>query len=187
VARFAAGELLANAAWAGVLTYAGALLLESYGISTTVVAIGLGLMAAAMLPGTFSARRHAAQPTLGALAALTLFQGAAVLALGTVRLGTGVTLALLGVMAFVNGWRSMLASAFGMDTAPDDRVAVMAMRAASNQLGYLLGAASGGVALAVGGFTAVGVAFAALFLAAVLTHLRVLVSSPTPIPQEAAA
>src|SRR6476619_3024386 len=44
VARFAAGELLANAAWASVLTYAGALLRESYDLTPAVVALGLGAM-----------------------------------------------------------------------------------------------------------------------------------------------
>src|SRR5204863_1562530 len=39
VARFAFGELLANAAWASVLTYSGALLLESYSISAAVAAL----------------------------------------------------------------------------------------------------------------------------------------------------
>ena len=63
-------------------------------------------------------------------------------------------------MAFVNGWRSMVASALGMDTAPEDKLAVMSMRAAANQFGYLLGAAAGGLALAVGGFPGLGVALA---------------------------
>ena len=85
VARFTAGELLANAAWASVLTYVGALLLESYDLSPAVVALGLGATAAAMLPGTFAARRSAARATPALLAALTAFQGAAVLVLGTVR------------------------------------------------------------------------------------------------------
>ena len=40
VARFTLGELLANAAWAGVLTYSGALLLDSYALSTAVVGSG---------------------------------------------------------------------------------------------------------------------------------------------------
>ena len=74
-------------------------------------------------------------------------------------------------MAFVNGWRSMVASSLGMDTAPDDKVAVMAMRAAANQFGYLLGAAAGGLALAVAGFPGLGVALAGMFLAATLMHL----------------
>jgi predicted MFS family arabinose efflux permease len=187
VARFAGGELLANAAWAGVLTFSGALLLESYSISPAVAALGLGLMATAMLPGTFTARRRAANATLGLLAALTAFQGASVLALCALRPSVGVTLALLAIMAFVNGWRSMIASAFGMDTAPKDRVAVMSMRAAANQLGYVLGAAAGGLALTLGGFPALGLTLAALFAAAVLVHFPALVRTPTAVPQEAAA
>jgi DHA1 family inner membrane transport protein len=187
VARFASGELLANAAWASVLTYSGALLLESYSVSPSVVALGLGLMAAAMLPGTFSARRRAAHATLGLLGGLTAFQGAAVLALCAVRPGVGVTLALLASMAFVNGRRSMLASALGMDTAPEDRVAVMSMRAAANQIGYLLGAAAGGLALTLGGFPALGLTLAALFGASVLVHLPQLVGPPEPLPENAPA
>jgi predicted MFS family arabinose efflux permease len=171
VARFAAGELLANAAWASVLTYSGALLLESYSTSPAVVALGLSLVAAAMLPGTFTARRRAAHATSVLLAGLTAFQGAAVLAFGAVRPGVGVTLGLLAVMAFVNGRRSMVASALGMDAAPEDRVAVMAMRAAANQFGYLLGAGIGGLALAVGGFEALGMTLSSMFVIAALIHL----------------
>ena len=186
VARFAAGELLANAAWASVLTYAGALLLDSYAVTPTVVALGLGLMATAMLPGTFSARRRADHATPAMLAALTGLQASAVLALCVLRLGAGVTLALLAAMAFVNGWRSITASALGMDRAPDDRVAAMSMRAAANQLGYLLGAVAGGLALAVGGFSALGLTLAALFAAAALIHFPPLVRTD-PVPQEAPA
>jgi DHA1 family inner membrane transport protein len=183
VARFAGGELLANAAWASVLTYSGALLLESYRISPTVAALGLGLMAVAMLPGTFTARRRAAHATPALLAGLTAFQAAAVACLCAFRTGVGVTLALLAVMAFVNGSRSMAASTLGMDRAPQDRVAVMSMRAAANQLGYLLGAAVGGLALALGGFSALGLTLAVLFAASVLVHLPSPV--PAPIPKEA--
>jgi predicted MFS family arabinose efflux permease len=172
VARFAAGELLANAAWAGVLTYAGVLLLGSYDLSPAVVALGLGAMAAAMLPGTFAARRHAARATPALLIALTAMQAGAVAVLGAVRPAAAVTLGVLGAMAFVNGWRSMVASALGMGTAPEDKVAVMALRAAANQFGYLLGAAAGGLALALAGFAGLGAVFAAMFGAAVLVHLR---------------
>jgi predicted MFS family arabinose efflux permease len=185
VARFAIGELLANAAWAGVLTYSGALLLESYGISAGLTALCLGAMAVAMLPGTFAARRHAMNATPRLLAGATAFQGAAVLALGTVRPGLAVTLALLAVMAFVNGTRSMIASALGMDTAADDRIAVMSLRAAANQFGYLLGAAVGGLALALGGFAALGVTFCGLFLCTVAIHLPAAMPAPVPAPSEA--
>lgn len=171
VARFALGELLANAAWASVLTYGGALLLDSYGLSPGIVALGLGAMAVAMLPGTFAARRRAARATLSLLSGLTMLQGSAVLVLGAVRPAPALTLGVLAFMAFVNGWRSMIASAVGMDTAPDDKLAVMAIRAAANQFGYLLGAAAGGAALAVAGYTGLGVMLAGLFAGAVIVHL----------------
>jgi predicted MFS family arabinose efflux permease len=185
VARFASGELLANAAWASVLTYSGALLRESYDLSPAVAALALGAMAIAMLPGTFSARRRAAHATPALLAALTALQGCAVLVLGAVRPAAALTLAVLGLMAFVNGWRSMVASSLGMDTAPEDKVAVMSMRAAANQFGYLLGAVVGGAALAVAGFTGMGVTLAAMFGAAVLVHLPAIVPARMPLPQEA--
>ncbi len=185
VARFAAGELLANGAWASVLTYGGALLLDSYGLTPAVVALGLGAMAAAMVPGTFVARRHAARATPTMLMALTAFQGGAVLVLGTVRPVAAVTFGLFAVMAFVNGWRSMIASALGMGTAPEDRVAVMSMRAAANQFGYLLGAAVGGLAIALGGFSGLGITLSAMFAVAVLAHvpaLRHSLGRTSPVP-----
>lgn len=187
VARFAAGELLANAAWASVLTYAGALLLESYGLSPAVVALGLGAMAAAMVPGTFLARRHASGAGHGLLAALTVLQAGAVIVLGAVRPAAALSLGVLALMAFVNGWRSMVAGAVGMDAAPQDRVAVMSMRAAANQFGYLLGAAAGGLALALGGFTGLGLALGGLFAASVLVHVPALLPSGPPVAAEGAA
>jgi predicted MFS family arabinose efflux permease len=187
VARFAGGELLANAAWASVLTYSGALLLSSYHLSPAVVALGLGTTAAAMVPGTFAARRNAARATPALLTSLTAFQGVAVLVLGAVRPAAAMTLALLAVMAFVNGWRSMTASALGMDTAPEDKIAVMAVRAAANQFGYLLGAAAGGLALAFAGFAGLGVALAGLFAAAVLVHGFDLLPVRAPLPHGAGA
>ena len=167
LARFAVGELLANAAWAAVLTYSGALLLESYGVSPSTVALGLGLMATAMLPGTFTARRRF---TAAGLAGLTVIQATAVLALCELRLSAGLTLALLSSMAFVNGRRSVAASTVGMDSTTADRLTAMSLRAAANQLGYLLGAGLGGLALAVGGFAALGPTLAALFASAALIH-----------------
>jgi predicted MFS family arabinose efflux permease len=93
----------------------------------------------------------------------------------------------LAAMAFVNGWRSMVASALGMDAAPQDRVAVMSMRAAANQFGYLLGAAAGGLALAVAGFTGLGIALGCLFAAAVLVHAAALLPSGPSVAPEGAS
>jgi predicted MFS family arabinose efflux permease len=186
VARFAAGELLANAAWASVLTYAGALLVGSYALSPGGVALGLGAAAVAMLPGTFTARRHAARATPALLTALTGLQGATVIVLGAVRPAAVVTLGVIALMAFVNGWRSLVASALGMDRAPEDKVAVMSMRAAANQFGYLLGAAAGGLAITVAGFSGLGVTLASLFLAAVLIHAPWPRATPARVAPQAA-
>jgi predicted MFS family arabinose efflux permease len=76
VARFTLGELLANAAWASVLTYSGTLLLGSYDVSPAVVGLGLGAAALAMVPGAFTGRRGAARPTPALLTGLTAFQAA---------------------------------------------------------------------------------------------------------------
>jgi MFS transporter, DHA1 family, inner membrane transport protein len=168
VARFAVGELLANAAWAGVLVYIGALLVERYDVSPSLAAVGLAFTAAAMLPGTFGARRLT--PTPRRLAMVTAIQAVLVLALTAMHAGAIATLAVLSVMAFFNGVRSMLASSLGMDSAPEDKLAVMSMRAAANQFGYLLGAGLGGAALALGGFGALGIVYAGLFLAANVVH-----------------
>jgi predicted MFS family arabinose efflux permease len=105
------------------------------------------------------------------LGALTFAQAGMVTALGVLRPGAGLSLALLTVMAFLNGWRSMIASGLGMESAPDDKVTVMSMRAAANQFGYLLGAALGGLALAAGGFEMMGVTFSSLFALGALVHL----------------
>jgi DHA1 family inner membrane transport protein len=180
VARFTLAELLANAAWASVLTYSGALLIETYGASRETVALGLGAIAAAMVPGTFVGRRVAQTATIGQLAALTSAQGCAVAILGVVRPAPGVTLAVLAFMAFVNGCRSVLASSLGMDTASDDKVAVMSLRASANQFGYLVGAAAGALALPLGGFAALGVVLAVLFATGAILHV-----TPTRVPSPA--
>ena len=98
-----------------------------------------------------------------------------------------MTLALLALMAFVNGRRTMLAGALGMDAVPEDRVAAMSMRAAANQFGYLLGAAAGGLALGVGGFPALGFTLAALYAGAALIHSPAHIRSPLAVPQDARA
>jgi DHA1 family inner membrane transport protein len=182
VARFAFAELLANAAWASVLTYSGALLIETYGASRTTVALGLSAVAAAMVPGTFVGRHSAPEATAGGLAMLTLVQGFLVAVLGTARPSAGLTLSVLTVMAFMNGWRSVVASSIGMDAASDDKVAVMSMRASANQFGYLLGAAAGALALALGGFAALGVVLAGLFALGAMLHAAGAVRAALPVP-----
>jgi hypothetical protein len=61
------------------------------------------------------------------------------------------------------------------------------MRAAANQFGYLLGAAMGGLALALFGFAGLGVALAGLFAAAVAVHGLHILPRRVPLAHGAAA
>ena len=89
-------------------------------------------------------RRCSAAP--GGAVPVTRAQAGPVAVLAAVRPGAGLSLGVLPVMAFVNGWRSVIAGGLGMDSAPDDKAAVKSMRASANQFGDLLGAALGGLA-----------------------------------------
>ena len=57
LARWLASELLANAAWAGTLVYAGALFVESYGTSTGLTGCLLAVAAGAYVAGNLTCRR----------------------------------------------------------------------------------------------------------------------------------
>src|SRR3954469_767692 len=57
VAGWAWGELLAYSGWSGVLVFAGALLIESHGVSPSTAGVLLGAAALAYFPTTFLASR----------------------------------------------------------------------------------------------------------------------------------
>src|SRR5215207_1204048 len=57
VARWLVSELLANAAWAGTLVYAGALFAETYATSTRLTGVLLAVAAVAYVAGNLAGRR----------------------------------------------------------------------------------------------------------------------------------
>jgi predicted MFS family arabinose efflux permease len=91
--------------------------------------------------------------------------------LGAVRPSAWFSLAVFSLISFLAGGRTLAGSARGLDLAPELRLGVTGVRTAALQLGYFLGAAVGGIALADGGYTALGLAFAALFVGAAVPHL----------------
>ena len=169
LARWLASELLANAAWAGTLVYAGALFAESYGTSTTLTGCLLAVAAVAYVTGNLISRRLVRRDPrrvlvlLGLLLALTdgLFLAA--------RTGLSVSTALFAGAAFVAGGRTLVASALALATPAEVRPAVTALRATTMQLGYFVGSIAGGTALTVGGYGALGATIGSLFLAAAAT------------------
>lgn len=167
---WAIAELLVMSAWVGTLVYSGALFIESYGTSVAATGLILGVAAVAYLPGNYIASRVSAAP-LALLRWTTLASAVTLLLFGAVRESVGLSVALLAATAFVSAARTFAGGAFGL-AASEHRLAVMGIRASANQFGYLVGAAAGGIALVLGGYSLLGVVFAGfLAVAAVLYFL----------------
>jgi predicted MFS family arabinose efflux permease len=171
VARWSVGELLAFSAWAGSLVYMGALFIESYGLSVAATGIVLGAGAAMYVPGNLLFRRWIDEHDQRLLIVLALAAAATVAVLGAYRPSAWFSLGAYSLLAFLAGGRTLAGSARGLDLAPELRLGVTGVRTAALQLGYFVGAAVGGLALASAGYTGLGLAFAALFVAAAVPHL----------------
>jgi DHA1 family inner membrane transport protein len=166
------GELLAYSAWVGTLVFVGALFVESYGSSVATTGLILGAGALVYVPGNLLFRRWIDDHPRRLLIGLALASAATVAALGAVRPDTLTSFLIFAVLSFLAGGRTLVGSARGLDLAPELRLGVTGVRTAALQFGSFVGAAVGGLALATGGFSALGWSFAALFLLATIPHLR---------------
>jgi predicted MFS family arabinose efflux permease len=171
VTGWSLGELLANSAWAGALVFAGALFVESYGLSVSVTGLVLGGVALVYVPGNVLVRRWVDEHARVLLVGLALGAALAVAALGAVRIEAWLSFVLFALLSFLAGGRTLAGSARGLDLAPELRLGVTGVRTASLQFGYFVGAAVGGAALAIGGYTTLGLVFSALFVGATVPHL----------------
>lgn len=169
--RWAAGELLASSAWGGTLVFSGALFTEVHGTSPTATGIALAFVAAAYLAGNQWASRSDPAQARRKLLEGSVAAGIGVALTWSIAPSVAVTFALFGAAAFVAATRTVAGTVYGFTVAGDLGREVGAIRAATQQLGYLIGALVGGVALAVGGFEALAVAFGGLFLASTLPYV----------------
>jgi predicted MFS family arabinose efflux permease len=160
--RWSCGELLAYSGWAGCLVFVGALFVESYGLSLTATGLVLGVGALAYVPGNLLARRWVDHHPRALLVGLALGLAATVAVLGVAR---------PDVLCFLAGGRTLVGSASGLHLAPQLRLGITGVRTAALQFGYFIGAALGGLALGVGGYQLLGLAFSALFVGAALPHV----------------
>jgi predicted MFS family arabinose efflux permease len=176
VASWALGELFAFAAWGGTLVFSGALFLESYDTSAATVGLVLAAAALAYFPGNFLARRWVDRSARALALGLGLALAAGAAAFGAVRPGLAFSAVLFAGLVFLAGARTLAGSTIGLHAAPSDKMAVTSVRAAATQLGYLLGVAVAGTALASGGYAALGAAQATLFVAAAVPHIWIAVS-----------
>jgi len=171
VIRWSTGELLAYSAWAGTLVFIGALFGESYGLSSGETGLVLGAGALVLIPGNLLFRRWIDDHGRALLVALALGAAVTVAVLGAFRPSTWFSLGVFSVLAFLAGGRTLAGAAAGLDLAPELVLGVTGIRTAALQLGYFLGAAVGGLALAAGGYRALGLALSALFVGATVPHL----------------
>lgn len=171
VVRWSLGELFAYSAWAGTLVFMGALFVESYGLSIAATGLVLGVGALVYLPGNLLFRRFVDDHDRMLLVGLALAAATTVAVLGAWRPSLWVSLGLFAALSFIAGGRTLAGGARGLELAPELRLGVTGVRTAAIQLGYFVGAAIGGVALAGGGYTALGLAFATLFVGAAVPHV----------------
>jgi predicted MFS family arabinose efflux permease len=165
-------ELLANAAWAGTLVYAGALFSDTYMTSAALTGFLLAVGAGAYVVGNLICRRLVRAEPRRVLVFLAVVLAVTDGLFGTARAGIAASTALFASAAFVAGGRTLVASGFALATAPEIRPTVVGLRAATMQFGYFVGSIAGGVALTVGGYGALGATMGALFLGAAATVAR---------------
>jgi predicted MFS family arabinose efflux permease len=170
-ARWVLGELLANAAWMGALVFSGALFAESYGTTALATGVVLAAAAAAYVAGNVYFRRVVQCRAHTLLVRLSLALAVGVALLGIVRPALPVSAAIFAATGFIAGGRTLISSVVGLDSAPERRLAVMGARAAAAQLGYFLGSAAAGGALATGGYPAFGLGLGFLLLLSALPFL----------------
>jgi len=171
VAGWAFGELCAYSATAGFVVYLGALMIESYGVSLTTAGLVLGLAMIAYLPGSLLFRRWIDTDSRALLIGLGLAGALTAALLGAVRPSLAVTALLTALFLFVNAGRTISSSAFGLDAAPDRATTTMGILTSTRHFGYLVGGVAGGVALTLGGYTALGLTFAALYVLGTVPHV----------------
>jgi predicted MFS family arabinose efflux permease len=121
--------------------------------------------------GNIWSGRHGAHRAQRAMVEPGLAAGIAVPPVWAVTPDLATTLVLFSLAGFVAAARTVAGTVYGFDVSREHESAVGAVRAATTQIGYLVGSLVGGVALALGGFDALALAYGGLFLAAVIPYV----------------
>jgi predicted MFS family arabinose efflux permease len=168
--RWTIAELIAYSAWSAELTYAAAFYIREYDTSVATVGFLLAGGSVVFLLTSLNTARLTTRFTRKPLLVACAFGMGAVLIpiLNWAPSVTG-TFAMFCLMAIFAGVRSAGSSALGLEQLPDRPGAMMGARTGAAQLGYMVGAAGGGLVLALAGFGALGfVAFAGMVLSGLL-------------------
>lgn len=172
--RWIGSELVAYAAWTGLLTFVGAFFIDTFGVTSATAGWLLAAGAAAhftaatrsgRLVARFSRRRLVVAAGLAMAVLLPLL-----LANSRSLVAAALAFCVVGAAA---GIRTPASSSLGLVQLPDHPGTMMAARTGATQLGYLVGAALGGVVIAAAGYGALSLVLAVGMVASALLVLRV--------------
>ena len=151
--------------------FSGALFTERFGMSTATTGLALAGVAAAYLAGNQLAGRADASRAKRAMLNGSVGASIAVALTWALTPPVGVTLLLFAAAAFVAATRTVAGTVYGFQVSGALGREVGSIRAATTQVGYLVGSLLGGLALTIGGFSALAVVFGGLFLASTLPYI----------------
>lgn len=172
--RWTIGELLAFGVWTAEITYIAAFYIETFDLSEATVGILLPTGSLAFMVGSAisdRATRRWSNRTL--LVWSSIAMGLIAALIFNFHPAVGVTVAIGLAMGVAAGLRAANSSTLALDQIPDKPGAMMAARTGAVQLGYLLGAAAGGVIVDFAGYGALGAWMIIGMVASALVMMRV--------------
>ena len=143
----------------GIDVYFGAFVAFSYGLPPDRVGLLLTVGPAVAMISTWISGRIPARRRGWALVGASLIFSPPLAILLNFPVGPAFAIAMSAVWSFGVGLRSATLNATVLDLAPDHRGAVTGLMQVSFSAGIMLGSALGGVALALGGYAAMGILF----------------------------
>ncbi len=166
------GNLLWSLVWIGTLTYFGAYLIQEMGVAVSTVGYLYMLGGACFFLGTRAAVRLGEVWSLKSVMIPTGFiLGMAVMFIYSVSTTMAAVAIAVALLAAAGGIGLPAITILISETATGAHGTVMMLRQFTWGIGSALGAASGGVLLALGGYTALGAGFAVSALLAVSSVL----------------
>lgn len=180
-------NLLGAMFWFAWITYIGAFYEDEFDLSTGQLApvlstLGLGVLVGSNVGGRV-ADRTAKKPVV-------IWSGLAVAALIIIETNVVVAVWLAALVNFVyampGGARFAAATAMMTEMAPERRGTMMAINASFQQFGIMAGAATGALAVSLGGFATLGMVVATVSIISTLIVIRyvdedgAVVAQPTP-------
>lgn len=168
--RWTISELVAYSAWSAELTYAAVFYIRNYETGLGTIGFLLAGGSLVFLLTSLNTARLTTRFTRKPLLVASAFgMGAMIVPMLNWAPSVVGTFAMFCVMAAFAGIRLAGSSSLGLDQLPDRPGAMMGARTSAAQLGYMIGAAGGGLVLALWGFGTLGfVLFAGMALSALL-------------------